>query len=73
MLFEFKKRSSVAHICKSICAVYGKGAVSERICRNGSSGAKMAILATDEVYTTKVTAILNKTIINLYYQVRIID
>ena len=33
MLFEFKKRSSAAHTCKSICAIYGKGAVSERTCK----------------------------------------
>ena len=33
MLLEFKKGSSTAHTCKSICAVYGKGAVSERTCQ----------------------------------------
>ena len=32
-LFEFKKGSSAAHTCKSICAVYCKLAVSERTCQ----------------------------------------
>jgi len=33
MLFELKKESNATHTCKSICAVYGKSAVSERTCQ----------------------------------------
>ena len=30
---QIQKGSSAAHTCKSICAVYGKGAVSEHTCQ----------------------------------------